>query len=128
MTSHSDREGKPRDLRRLAERPPQPRENIRGGKGRAEAVDYFTAGEMAGVQAVSRVTLAAGASVGDHPHPDQEELYLILEGEGEGALDGEAFPVGPGDAFLCRAGHAHGLSNTGGTPLVFLAVLTRPGS
>jgi len=113
-------------IRRLAEQTPQPRENIRGGKGRAEAVDYLTAGEMAGIQAVSRITLAAGASVGAHPHPTQEELYLILEGEGEGSLDGEAFPVGPGDAFLCRAGHTHGLCNSSAVPLTFLAVLTRP--
>lgn len=114
-------------IRRLSDRPREPRENIRGGTGRAEVVDYFTAGEMAGIQAVTRVTLAPGASVGEHPHPHQEELYLVLAGSGVGLLDGVAFPVEAGDAFLCSAGHAHGLRNPGSEPLTFLAVLTRPG-
>jgi mannose-6-phosphate isomerase-like protein (cupin superfamily) len=101
------------------------KEGIRGGVGKALAVDYFAPDEMAGVLMASKITLEPGASVGEHLHPETEELYLVMEGEGVGFLDGESFDVGPGDAWLCKAGHTHGLSNPGMAPLAFFAVLTR---
>jgi len=101
------------------------KEAIRGGIGRALAVDYLRPDEMAGVLMASKITLEPGASVGEHLHPETEELYLVMEGEGVGFLDGESFDVGPGDAWLCKAGHTHGLSNPGTAPLAFFAVLTR---
>jgi len=101
------------------------KEGIRGGMGKALAVDYLAPDEMAGVLMASRITLDPGASVGEHLHPETEELYLVLEGQGLGFLDGESFDVGPGDAWLCKAGHTHGLANSGPGPLAFFAVLTR---
>lgn len=80
---------------------------------------------MAGADFVSILTLEPGATVGEHLHAAEEELYLVLEGEGLGLLDGEAFPVGPGDAYLCKVGHTHGLVNPGSKPLTFLAVLAK---
>ena len=112
-------------IRRFSEMVPQERENIRGGVGKGAVSDYLRPGEMAGVLASSRVTLAPGASIGAHPHLHEDEFYLVLGGQGFGVLDEESFPVGPGDAFLCRAGHAHGLVNPGPGPLSFFAVLTR---
>jgi len=100
------------------------KEAIRGGTGKALAVDYLAPDEMAGVLMASKITLEPGASVGEHLHPETEELYLVLEGHGVGFLDGESFDVGPGDAWLCKAGHTHGLSNSGSAPLAFFAVLT----
>ena len=114
-------------IKKFESLPPQMKEKIRGGRGKALVVDYLAAGEMAGVLMASRITLEPGASVGEHPHPETEELYLVLEGEGTGILDGEAFDVGPGDAWLCKAGHTHGLMNDGKEPLAFFAVLTRQG-
>lgn len=101
------------------------KEAIRGGRGKALAVDYLAPDQMAGVISASRITLEPGASVGEHPHPETEELYLVLEGEGTGFLDGDAFEVGPGDAWLCKAGHTHGVEAGRKAPLAFFAVLTR---
>jgi mannose-6-phosphate isomerase-like protein (cupin superfamily) len=112
-------------IKKLESLPAQVKENIRGGIGKALAVDYLRPDEMAGVLMASRITLDPGASVGEHLHPDTEELYLLLEGKGVGFLDGESFEVGPGDAWLCKAGHTHGLANPGTAPLAFFAVLTR---
>jgi len=100
------------------------KEGIRGGTGKALAVDYLAPGEMAGVLMASRITLEPGASVGEHPHPETEELYLVLEGEGTGFLDDEAFDVSPGDAWVCKAGHTHGVEAGRKGPLTFFAVLT----
>lgn len=112
-------------IRRFAEMVPGERENIRGGVGKGTNWDYLRPGEMAGVLASSRVTLEPGASIGVHPHLHEDEIYLVLEGHGTGILDEESFPVAPGDAFLCKAGHRHGLANPGPGALSFFAVLTR---
>ncbi len=99
--------------------------NIRGGQGPAEGADYLGLGEMDGVLGAGRLVLAAGSSIGEHVHPNTEELYLILEGLGRAVLDGEAFPVGPGDLYVCKAGHSHGLGNAGTGPLTLFTLMTR---
>jgi len=98
--------------------------DIRGGKGPAESADYLGKGEMDGVLGAGRTILAVGSSIGEHTHPTTEELYLVVEGRGRAVLDGEAFPVGPGDLYVCKAGHSHGLSNDGEVPLVLFALMT----
>ena len=98
--------------------------DIRGGSGPARGAEYLARGEMAGVLAAGRTVLAAGSSVGEHAHPDTEELYLVLEGHGRGVLDGRSFPVGPGDLFVCKAGHSHGLVNDSDAPLAYFGLLT----
>jgi quercetin dioxygenase-like cupin family protein len=112
-------------IKRIEGLPVQAKVNIRGGEGKAQAVDYLAPDEMAGVLMATRIALEPGASVGEHLHPETEELYLVLEGQGVGFLDGESFAVGPGDAWLCKAGHTHGVTNSGKAPLAFFAVLTR---
>jgi mannose-6-phosphate isomerase-like protein (cupin superfamily) len=115
-------------IRKLHDLPAQVRENIRGGHGRAFARDYLAAGDMAGVLSLGVVPLEPGTSIGEHPHTDNEDLYYIVSGSGTGSLDGAAFPVGPGDAWVARAGHTHGLHNDSPEPLVFLGLLTQVGA
>ena len=112
-------------IKRTHELPSQARESIRGGQGRAVAVDILGADEMAGVAAMSVLTLEPGTWIGEHLHTETEEVYLVLDGQGTGSLDGESFAVGPGDAWVVRSGHTHGLRNSPDTPLRFLALLTR---
>ena len=112
-------------IRRFAELVVESKENIRGGRGTASGVDFLKAGEMDGVLSMGRTTLEPGSTIGEHSHPNTEDLYLILEGQGTGVLNGERFPVGPGDLFLVKAGGSHGLVNDSETPLTFLGVLTR---
>jgi quercetin dioxygenase-like cupin family protein len=112
-------------IRRLSDLVEEPKLNIRGGVGAARGVEFLKLGEMSGVLSMGRTTLEPGSTIGDHAHPNTEDLYLILEGHGTGVLNGERFPVGPGDLFLVKAGGNHGLINDSDAPLTFLGVLTR---
>ncbi|BDU74032.1 cupin domain-containing protein [Mesoterricola silvestris] len=112
-------------IRRCSDLSMEPRLAIRGGSGPALSGDYFGMGAMDGVLSAGRTVLEPGSSIGEHPHPNTDELYLILEGRGTGILDGERFPVGPGDLFILKAGHSHGLVNDSDAPLAFFGLLTR---
>jgi len=118
-------EGSDQMIRRQCERFEETKTNIRGGLGMAKGVEFLKEGDMEGVLSMGRTTLEPGATIGVHSHPDTHDLYLILEGQGTGILNGERFPVGPGDLFLVKAGGSHGLINDSETPLTFLGVLTR---
>lgn len=66
--------------------------------------------------------LPPGTSIGVHRHGANEEIYLVLDGEGTMTLDGETFRVGKGDVVLNRSGGEHGLRNDGTAPLRLFVV------
>ena len=55
--------------------------------------------------------LEPGASIGEHRHEKDEEVYVILTGRGVMKIDGSDQAVGPGDVCLTRVGHSHSLTN-----------------
>ncbi len=62
-----------------------------------------------------------------HNHHVEEELFVILEGEGTYRFGGERYAVGPGDVLGAPAGGpetAHHLINTGTLPLKYLSIST----
>ena len=112
-------------IRTLSALVPEPKLNVRGGIGPVTALTYLEQGEMDGVLSLGRTVLEPGSSIGEHLHPDTEELWLILEGRGTVVMDGLRSPVGPGDLLLTKAGHSHGLNNSLDGPMVYLGCLTR---
>jgi uncharacterized cupin superfamily protein len=62
-----------------------------------------------------------------HSHRANEEMFFILEGNGELRFGADTYPVRPGDVIGCPPGGpevAHQIVNTGTTELKFLAVST----
>lgn len=102
------------------------REPFAGGQGGGtlrHAIPPGTSIAGSRFRLVSEVTLDPGAEIGEHVHADNEEIYWVLSGSGLFRDDGREVPARPGDLILTRRGHTHGLRNTGGEPLVFLAVV-----
>jgi len=86
----------------------------------------FGTGEFQGPwNFVDYAVLPRGASIGVHTHGENEELYLVLEGEGLMHLDGREFRVRPGSVVINRPGGTHGLKNEGTTPLKLFVVEVR---
>ena len=76
----------------------------------------------------AQVTIEKGCSLGYHEHHGETETYYILSGEGEYDDNGVKRPVKAGDITITPDGKGHGLTNTGDTDLVFMAliILTDP--
>jgi quercetin dioxygenase-like cupin family protein len=66
-------------------------------------------------------TLAPGRRIEPHIDP-MEEIYFIMDGQGEISVDKEANQVGPGDAVWIPSGSKHGLVNTGQEDCVILVI------
>ena len=64
-------------------------------------------------------TLAPGKKIEAHVDP-MEEIYFVLSGSGEMAVDDESRQVGPGDATWIPTGSSHSLLNNGDEELVIL--------
>jgi uncharacterized cupin superfamily protein len=63
-----------------------------------------------------------------HNHRVNEEMFFVLEGEGEVRIGKDTFPIRKGDAICCPAGGpdtAHQIVNTSNAELKYLAVGTR---
>ncbi|MFD9795399.1 cupin domain-containing protein [Streptomyces sp. NPDC059070] len=73
-------------------------------------------------EAVEWAWLPPGGVSGEHRHSRTQELYFVLQGQGEITLDGRPYPVRPRTAVLTALGRRHGLRNTGAQPLSWLVV------
>lgn len=70
--------------------------------------------------------LAPGQEQKPHAHPDQDKIYVVLEGRARVFLDGREESVEPGEAVVAPAGTPHGIANAGSSPLLALVVVTPP--
>lgn len=63
-----------------------------------------------------------------HNHRVNEEMFFIIEGQGEIRIGAQTYPIRAGDFISCPAGGpelAHQIINTGTAPLKYLAVSTK---
>lgn len=90
------------------------------GPGRSTGYSFFE--KAADFKQVFRKrVLHPGAAIGYHPQKE-DEVYYILSGAGVMQMNGNEFPVKPGDAILTRPGSSHGLKQTGKDDLTLIIV------
>jgi mannose-6-phosphate isomerase-like protein (cupin superfamily) len=91
-----------------------------GGGGQTTGFHFFD--DVPGVPfAFRKRSLHPGSAIGRHEQ-HEDEVYYVLSGRGRMTINGETFPVGPGDAVLTRPGSTHALSQEGEDDLVILIV------
>ena len=78
------------------------------------------------LQSLAEARLAPGAATTPHYHKKTEEIYFILQGQGEMQLDGQRRRVRPGDAIAIPPGSVHTIRNTGSEVLRFLCCCAPP--
>lgn len=62
----------------------------------------------------------AGTASREHYHRIAEEVYYVLEGEGDVRVDGQARSIGPGDVVAIVPGQRHKVAQRGDRDLVLL--------
>ena len=71
-------------------------------------------------QSLAEARLPPGGSTAPHHHPETEEIYYILEGQGRMQIGDEVRDVSVGDAIAIPPGEIHTITNTGQVVLKFL--------
>ena len=100
------------------------RANMRGGAGTVRLEHWFKPEDFkAKIRLCTRMTIAPGASIGNHSHETDDEIYIVISGCGRILENGEWQDIGPGDAILTGNGASHSVENTGDEPLVIAAVI-----
>jgi mannose-6-phosphate isomerase-like protein (cupin superfamily) len=95
---------------------------IRDGEGECFGATAFTGDAFKSkITGVGVTIIPPGASIGDHPHGNEEEIYFVMEGRGIAELDGKKQPVKKGDVLYNVPGGTHGLANAGDEDLVIFA-------
>lgn len=64
-----------------------------------------------------------------HSHHGEEEMFFIIEGEGELRFGDQRYPIRAHDVIACPTGGpevAHQIINTGTTTMRYLSISTRP--
>jgi mannose-6-phosphate isomerase-like protein (cupin superfamily) len=90
------------------------------GGGKSTAYPFF--GKFKGNMVTFRKRiLHPGSSIGYHLQQEQE-IYYILNGNGELQMNGKPIPVTTGDAILTLPGSSHGIKPAGNEDLTMLIV------
>lgn len=79
---------------------------IAGGKG-AATILFDAEGVGSNAASHQRLSLAPGAAVPEHDHPQEVEILYVLSGETELTMGGKATVLRPGDSVLIPAATKH---------------------
>lgn len=71
---------------------------------------------------VDHLLLPAGSSEGQHRHPGVEEIYYVLNGEGQAQVNDETVPIRKGDAVPVLLNEAHSFRGSGSQDLELMIV------
>jgi len=89
-------------------------ENSHGGEGSIEIQKVFKREDFKGAWDFAlRVVMPPNSSMGLHEHGNDEEMYIILSGEGLMTIEGKEQKVTKGDMILNKPYGKHGLLNNG---------------
>jgi len=98
-------------------------ENSHGGQGTIEIQKMFPREDLGGAWDFAlRVIMSPNSSMGLHEHGEDEEMYIILNGEGLMTIEGEDKRVGKGDMILNKPHGTHGLLNDSNQELELLII------
>lgn len=91
------------------------------GEGVLKHVEVFSGEEFdTNIRFFNYTILPPGTTIGNHEHGNDEEVYIVLEGEGMFYLDGTEYPVKAGSVMKNNPFGTHGLRNTGDCDLKLL--------
>lgn len=100
---------------------PERRDALFGGQG-SVLVESLVGTLCAPFTVALHCELSAHGSVGEHVQQSEDELLIVLDGEGTILVNSAARPVGAGSVVGLALGQRLAISNTADTPLRYLIV------
>ena len=99
------------------------RESSHDGDGFVTVQNVFQPSDFkGGWDHAVRTVMPAGTSIGVHKHGQNEEMYIILKGEGLMIVDGDEHRVREGDMIQNRPDGSHGLRNDSDADIELLII------
>ena len=94
-----------------------------GGTGAVDLYEIWGNSDFkSGIDFIDRVVVPPGSTIGFHKHGENEEMYIVLEGEGLMKIEGDEVTVKKGDMILNAAGGSHGLVNNSNQNIDILVI------
>ena len=72
------------------------------------------------------MTIVPGGDIGEEVHPETDQLFICVAGQGEAVLDGKSSPVAANDLVFVRAGTVHNIINRGVDALRLITIYAPP--
>ncbi|WP_422133981.1 cupin domain-containing protein [Endozoicomonas sp. ALD040] len=97
--------------------------NSHDGNGSIEIYRAFRRKDFNGAWDFAiRVVMPTGSSMGEHSHANDEEMYIILKGEGTMTIDGKERRVSTGDMIVNKPYGCHSLVNDSSEEIELLII------
>lgn len=111
-------------LKKLADRKLVLQNELKGGEGIVSILHCFSNDEFSSkIRHCSTTIIPPGASIGLHKHENEEEVYILIEGQGI-LNDGKSkMKIEKGDVILTKSGESHSVINSGKDDLKIIAVI-----
>ena len=102
------------------------RPNMRGGNGTVKITHALEQTEINGpMRLCATLTLEPGASIGEHNHEKEDEIFYIVSGTAKINDNGTEKIVYAGDTIITGNGDSHSIENIGiDTLVVFATIVT----
>src|SRR4051794_6154606 len=72
------------------------------------------------------MTIVVGGDIGEEVHPDTDQLFICVAGQGEAVLEGRSSPVNTNDLVFVRAETMHYIVTRGSEPLRLITIYAPP--
>ncbi len=109
--------------RNFLDAPKQTQENSHGGRGDVSLYEIWGKSDFTSdVDFVDRVVIPPNSTIGHHRHGNNEEMYIVLEGQGTMTVGDVPVAVKKGDMMLNPAFGEHGLVNDSDADIDILVI------
>lgn len=104
----------------------QIQDSSHGGSGKVDLYEIWSGDNFkSNIDFIDRVVIPPGSTVGYHKHDNNEEMYIVLEGQGTMTINGTSTKISKGDMILNPPYNEHGLVNDSNENIDLLVVQVR---
>lgn len=111
-------------IRKNNERTIDTKTNFKDGPGAAIFKSIATSEELFNkIKMYSEITFKKDCGIGYHSHNNEEEIMVVIKGQGLYNDDGNESLINEGDVVICLDGHSHSITNNNDEELKVIAMV-----